>query len=214
MENQTSIQEFLSLYNSGQRRFKGLNIEGDLSNQDLSGVSFEDCFITADFKYADLSNSQFIGGNIKTSDFRYSNLTNAEFMNLAVESTSFDWAKTEGLKFKGNFCYGQVVAESNFEKLFKTNVSKPKFQIIDCFKLTGRDYVICGDILEGTISIGDSLELESELYEIIGVEMVDKSPGQIAHVGLVIPVFEEIEIKELEHQKLKGKEIEIIKKSC
>lgn len=213
MENQTSIQEILKLYNNGQRCFKGLDIEGDFSNQDLNGISFEECFIAADFKYSDLSNSQFKNGNIKTSDFRYSDLTNSEFMNLAVESTQFDWSKTEGLKFEGNYCYGQEVAESDFEKLFKTNASKPKFQIIDTFKITNRGYVICGDIREGRISVGDSLEVGDKLYEIIGVEMVDKIKEHIAHVGLVIPVFEELEKEELKKQNLNGKEIEIIKKS-
>lgn len=199
------------LYKNGQRCFKGLDIEGDFSNQDLNGISFEECFIAADFKYSDLSNSQFKNGNIKTSDFRYSNLTNSEFTNLAVESTQFDWAKTDGLKFRENYCYGQEVAETDFEKLFKTNASKPKFQVVDTFKVTNRGYVICGNIQLGIISVGDSLEIGDKIYEITGVEMVDKIREKIAYVGLVIPVFEESEIEEIKNQNLKGKEIEIKK---
>ena len=209
MENQTSLQEIINLYKEGQRLFRGLDIEGDLSNQDLNGISFEDCFIAVDFKYSNLSYSKFKNGSIKTSDFRYSDLTKAEFMNLAVESTQYDWAITEGLKFKGNYCYGQEIPESDFEKLFKTNSSKPKFKVIDTFKITNRGIVICGDIIEGKISVGDSLKIGNRLYEITGVEMIDKISERIAHVGLVIPVFDKSKI----NQDLHGKTIEITKKN-
>lgn len=211
MEKLTTVEEILVLYKAGQRKFKGLDIEGDFSNESLNGILFDECFIAADFKYCNLSNSTFKNGNIKTSDFRYSNLTNAKFINLSVESTNFDWANTNGIKFTENYCYGQLVPESDFEVLFKTNISKPKFKIVETFKITNRGYVICGTIQEGMISIGDTVSLENQNYDIIGVEMIDKLKSKIGYIGLVIAVNEEPEIQKIKSQKLEGKTIEIIK---
>ncbi len=207
----TSTQTIIDLYNNGQRYFKGLDIEGDFSSQNLSGICFDECFIAADFRYCNLSNAHFKNGNIKTCDFRYSNLTDAEFNNLAVESTQFDWAMTEGLRFVNNYCYGKEIAESDFEALFKPNSSKPKFKVIDTFKMTDRGYVICGDIQEGIISIGDSVEFGNESYVISAVEMVDKIREKKAHVGLVISVFDDLEILKIKNRKLNGTTLEIIK---
>lgn len=211
MEKLTIIEEILKLYKAGQRKFIGLDIEGDFSNENLSGILFDECFIAADFKYCNLSNSTFKNGNIKTSDFRYSNLTNAKFINLSVESTNFDWANTNGIKFTENYCYGQIVSESDFEVLFKTNIPTSKFEVIETFIITNRGYVICGTIQEGIISIGDTVSLGNQNYDIIGVEIIDKLKSRIGYVGLVIPVNEESEIQKIKSQKLEGKTIEIIK---
>ena len=154
MRTPTPPQEILHQYKQGQRYFKGLDIEGDFKNNDLSGISFDECFIAADFKYCTLTNAHFINGNIKTSDFRYTDLTNSVFKNLAVESTQFDWAKTDGLVFEGNYCYGQHVSPEDFYTTFKTNTSKPKFLVLDTFSLTNRGFVLCGNIEEGIISKG------------------------------------------------------------
>lgn len=119
MDNSPTIQEILQRYKEGQRQFKDLDIEGDFSHQNLEGIEFEGCFIAADFRYCNLENSKFWNGNIKTSDFSYSILTNAVFTGLAVEGTDFKEAETEGLVFEGNYCFGQVVGQVDFEELFK-----------------------------------------------------------------------------------------------
>lgn len=119
MENQSLIQQILIRYENGERHFKNLDIEGDFSHNDLSGICFEGCFILADFRYCNLSNSKFVNGNIKTSDFRYSDLTNSTFRNLAVESSQFKGAKTNGITLSDNYCYGQKMSQTDFEELFK-----------------------------------------------------------------------------------------------
>jgi len=118
MENRPLIQEILTRYNNGERHFKSLDIEGDFKNNDLNGICFEECFIAADFRYCNLSNSKFINGNIKTSDFRFGDLTNSIFKSLAIESTQFDGAKTNGIIFSDNYCYGQNVSQTDFKKIF------------------------------------------------------------------------------------------------
>lgn len=119
MKKESLTQEILVRYKNGERHFKDLDIEGDFSNNDLNGICFEGCFIAADFRYCNLSNSKFINGNIKTSDFRFSDLTNSTFKNLAVESTQFKGAKTDGMVFLDNYFYGQNMAQIDFEELFK-----------------------------------------------------------------------------------------------
>ncbi len=90
---------------------------------------------------------------------------------------------------------------------------KPQFKIIDTFKITNRGYVICGDIIDGIISIGDKLKLGNEFHEIIGVEMIDNVREGIAFIGLLIPVFDDLKIDKIKNLDLIGKTIEINKTS-
>lgn len=209
----TSAEKIIKDYSQGKRLFEGLEIEGDFKNQNLNGIIFDNCFIVGDFKYSKLENSVFSNGNIKTCDFRYSDLTNSRFNNLAVESTQFDWSKTAGIDFNNNYCYGQKVDQSDFEKNFKTNQSKPRFNVKQIFKLTNRGLVISGEIVEGLIKIGDELNIQSKDYEIIAVEMVDNIGENIAYIGLVIPVFDNEEIEKITDTNLNNTIIEITKKS-
>ena len=197
----------LEQYKKGKRHFKYLDVEGDFTHYDLSGIIFEECFIASDFKYCNLLNAKFINGNIKTSDFRYANLTHAIFQNLNVEACQFDWAKTEGLIFKNNYCYGKEVDQRDFNILFKSNLSKPKFQIIDGFKLTNRGYVLKGNIIEGIIDKGDQIKINSKLYTISSVEFIYENKHEYS--GLIIPLIPEEEINKI--QELNKMIIEIIK---
>jgi len=208
-----NAEDIIKEYSQGKRLFEGLEIEGDFKNQNLTGIEFNNCFIAGDFKYCKLENSVFSNGNIKTCDFRYSDLTNSRFNNLAVESTQFDWSKTDGIDFSNNYCYNQNVEQSDFEKNFKTNQSKPRFNVKQIFKLTNRGLVLSGEIVEGIISKGDNLKIQSKDYEIIAVEMVDNIGEIIAYVGLVIPVFDNDEIDKIEDTNLVNTIIEITKKA-
>lgn len=120
MEDQVHAQEIISRYQNGERHFENLEIEGDFSNCTLQGITFENCFIVADFRYCDLTNAKFLYSNIKTCDFRYAKLTDSVFEELAVESTQFYESITEGILFRNNFSYGQLIKEADFERLFKT----------------------------------------------------------------------------------------------
>ena len=79
----------------------------DLRNENLSGLTFKACLISADFRNCDLTNTKFIKSNIKTSDFRNSNLTNALMENVSFEATRFKGAKTNGFIFNDNYCYSE-----------------------------------------------------------------------------------------------------------
>ena len=113
------VSELLSRYQNGERSFVELDIEnGDLRGTKLADATFENCFLTVDFRGANLRNSKFINGNIKTCDFREADLTHAHFEELAVDSTRFKGAKTKGLVFKNNYVMGQQVNQQDFEEYF------------------------------------------------------------------------------------------------
>lgn len=114
-----SVEELVERYKKGERRFLELAFEGNLRGATLEGARFERCFIVADFRQANLKNTQFLHSNIKTCDFREADLTNAHFEGASVEGTSYKGAKTEGLVFKNNSFMGFYINASDFEKYFK-----------------------------------------------------------------------------------------------
>jgi uncharacterized protein YjbI with pentapeptide repeats len=116
-----TLEELLSAYSSGKRHFIDCDFEEDISvkGMDLSDVSFENCFLFLDFRNAKLTNSKFLCCNIKTADFRGADLTDAMIKNCSVESTMFKGAKIDGLIFEDNYCYGAIVIQDDFDRLFK-----------------------------------------------------------------------------------------------
>ncbi len=105
-EIQLSKEEFLEQVKSGKTIFKDAELDNlDLRNENLSGITFKNCFISTDFRNSDLTNTKFLKSNIKTSDFRNSNLTNALMENVSFEATKFKGAKTKGFIFNDNYCH-------------------------------------------------------------------------------------------------------------
>ena len=103
---QLSKTNFLAQIQSGKVVFEEIDLENmDLRNQKLSGLTFKNCFISADFRNSDLTNTKFIKSNIKTSDFRNANLTNALMENVSFEATRFKGAKTNGFIFNDNYSH-------------------------------------------------------------------------------------------------------------
>jgi len=116
-----SIEELLSAYASGQRKFDSWDFEETRSVQglDLTGIEFRNCFLFLDFRDADLTNSTFVSCNIKTADFRGANLKNGMIKNCSVESTRFKGANVENFRFEENYYYGATTKPGDFEELFK-----------------------------------------------------------------------------------------------
>ncbi len=103
---QLSKAEFLELVKSGKTIFEDVDLENmDLRNKNLSGITFINCFISADFRNSDLSNTKFLKSNIKTCDFRNADLTNGLMKNVSFESTRFKGSKTDGFIFNDNYCH-------------------------------------------------------------------------------------------------------------
>jgi hypothetical protein len=108
--------DFFEAYKKGQRHFLDLGFEylDGFSNKDFSDIIFEGCFLYLDFRNSNLTNSKFIGCNIKEIDLRNSNLTNALMTNCLVECAMFKGATVDGFKFLENYYYGLTLGQEEF----------------------------------------------------------------------------------------------------
>ena len=110
----------LERYRNGERYFVDLDLEKEsFDDQNLADCVFERCFLYSSFRRANLRNTKFINGNIKTCDFREADLTNAHFENVSIEGAQFARSKTDGIYFDNNWCYGQVVTKVHFDEWLK-----------------------------------------------------------------------------------------------
>lgn len=119
--SEISKQEFLELVQSGQTIFDDIDLENvDLSGTKLENLTFQNCFLSVDFRNCNLTNTKFLVGNIKTCDFRNANLTNVVMKNVSFEGTRFKGAITKGLSFIDNYCYSQEgIGQTDFEEWIK-----------------------------------------------------------------------------------------------
>ena len=119
--NRTNLVDFvLEQYRLGQRHFENLDMENEsFEGQNLEDIVFEDCSLYVSFRKANLRNSKFLNGGIKTCDFREADLTNATFENVCIESAQFARSKTDGIYFNGNSSYGQNVTQADFDEWIK-----------------------------------------------------------------------------------------------
>ncbi len=88
-----------------------------------------------------------------------------------------------------------------------------KFKTEAGFKITGRGFVIAGDITKGTISAGNRIcthELEPLNGKLIkSVEFITSISTRMAKIGLMLPCQTEAELQELKGLDLQDKIIEI-----
>lgn len=119
--NKTNLVDFvLNQYRQGQRHFVNLDMENEsFEGQNLEDIVFEDCSLYISFRKANLRNSKFLNGGIKTCDFREADLTNARFENVCIENAQFARAKTDGIYFDNNSSYGKNVTQADFDNWIK-----------------------------------------------------------------------------------------------
>lgn len=116
MEPAGHAKKLLEEYNAGKRYFTELDLNNEsFDGQQLEGIIFEHCFLYSSFRNANLRYSKFINSNIKTCDFSGADLTGAHFEEVSVEAAVFKDARTEGLVFINNWCYGQLLTQTDFE---------------------------------------------------------------------------------------------------
>lgn len=121
-------EEFMALAKSGQKEFVELDIEGSFVNEDLSNLSFEKCFIVADFTGANLSKSVFERCNLKTCIFNYCNLESTSFESNCLDAADFKFVQYNSLIFKNNSAYGCDFTKEILEDIQYTNY--PGFHIV------------------------------------------------------------------------------------
>lgn len=110
----------LQQYQNGQRYFSDFHLMNEsFEKQDLQDAVFEDCTFYCSFREANLKNTRFVNGSIKTCDFRDADLTSAHFENLCIEGAQFARSKTDGIFFDNNSAYGQHVSKADFDAWIK-----------------------------------------------------------------------------------------------
>lgn len=120
MEQTDIAPEVLAAYERGERCFRNLSMYLEsFERQVLEDVVFEECILYVTFRHANLRNATFRNGGIKTCDFRDADLTGARFENLSVESSQYARAKTDGLVWTGNWAYGSISTQEDFDSWIK-----------------------------------------------------------------------------------------------
>lgn len=114
-----NIEELKEAYKNGMREFDNLDLDGDLSEVDLSGSKFSNCFFSVNFSRANLSHTTFKTGNVKTCDFREADLSDAHLEELAIESTIWTGAKVDRIFIKNLYCYSSELQKVDFLQLIE-----------------------------------------------------------------------------------------------
>ena len=113
MEEINSPHDLLSAYSDGERHFIDIDIEGSLEGANLSGITFQKCFLLCDFQGANLAGARFENSNIKSCSFRNANLKNAIIIKCAVEAIDCVGANIENVLFEGNYYMGLIMEQND-----------------------------------------------------------------------------------------------------
>lgn len=113
MEDIKTTEDLLSAYSDGERHFIDIDIEGSLEGANLSGITFQKCFLLCDFQGANLEDARFENSNIKTCSFRNANLKNAVIIKCAVEDRDCVGANIENVLFEGNYYMGSIMEQDD-----------------------------------------------------------------------------------------------------
>lgn len=120
IERDKTIEELIIELRNGNRSFRSIDVvnSGDLSNWDLQGVTFEECFLTGiDFTKCNLKAARFIATNLKTCIFQDADLTDAEIRYCPVESVDWRGAVINGTVFEGNSSYGHMLSRIDLDQM-------------------------------------------------------------------------------------------------
>ena len=113
-ERLNTAESLLSAYANGDRQFINCELDGcSLANVNLSGATFLRCFMSFDFKGANLTGVRFEECNLKTTTFRNAILKDAVITNCSVESIDFKEANIENLKFENNYSMGVLLNQDD-----------------------------------------------------------------------------------------------------
>ncbi|TWU60310.1 Serine/threonine-protein kinase B [Rubripirellula tenax] len=106
-------EQFIAEYAAGRRDFTKLDIGDriDLSDVNLSGADFSECWLEASFDNADLSNARLTKANLKCSSFVNAKLTGADFRGSALCAADFTGAVFDGAMFEDAYMYGYTFAK-------------------------------------------------------------------------------------------------------
>ena len=113
-KNLSSAESLLSAYANGIRHFVECDLDRcSLENVNLSGATFLKCFMSFNFRGANLTDVRFEECNLKTATFSKANLTNVIITKCSVEGIDFQGANIKNLKFYNNYYMGSVLQQND-----------------------------------------------------------------------------------------------------
>ena len=116
MNGLKSAEALLAAYANGERYFTKCELDGcSLKGTNLSGATFLKCFMSFDFRGANLESVRFEECNLKTATFQNANLKDAVITECSVEYIDFKNANIENMKFENNYSMGVLLNQSDLE---------------------------------------------------------------------------------------------------
>jgi len=111
------MESFFAELEGGKTYFKDYEFpsQGSAGDRNLSGLTFEYCFMFFDMTGLNLRNTKFINCNIKIVDFSGSDMRNVLIRGCSVEGMSMIGCQIEGLIFDGNWYMGNQMTQEDLE---------------------------------------------------------------------------------------------------
>ena len=106
------------------------------------------------------------------------------------------------------------VEENKITKVERTGELTGTLKLVDCFALTGRGYVITGEVESGVICVGDEViivkedgnEIKAKVVELQVLRDVIESAEVGESVGVLVDLEEKIEITNQDKMEVYGKQ--------
>lgn len=107
----------LTKIKSGIKDYDGMDIEGDIINENLEYMQFKNCYFNVDFSGTVFQHVDFINCNLKSCHFNYTRIKNTEFNNCLMDGTDFSFAKINELTLNHVSYYDTIITGENFDLL-------------------------------------------------------------------------------------------------
>ncbi|PZD93134.1 hypothetical protein DNH61_24700 [Paenibacillus sambharensis] len=123
-DQEITFNRFISYLSNGIKHFRNVEVltDGKLRNQDLSGITFEACYLALDFTGSKFIGSRFFDCNLKTCIFEEADMKDAQFINCALCSVNFKNALVEGIVFEGNSFHATQLSIKDLDRMIKDGV--------------------------------------------------------------------------------------------
>lgn len=112
-DNTRSVEDFLKQYEKGVRTFDDIDLDGELHDLHLEGVSFHNCFITLKLNGCTLTNCRFDECNLKTSFFNHCSLIDVQILNCALDGVVINTSFLHHITSHNNYSQGFPLSVSD-----------------------------------------------------------------------------------------------------
>lgn len=106
-----TLEQFMHYIQSGYNHFINVEVQdtGEMKYLDLSGMTFEYCYLALDFTGSMFRETNFKACNLKTCVFESADLSCSCFLDCALCSTNFKNAKVDHIVFERNYFHSYLL---------------------------------------------------------------------------------------------------------